>query len=215
MSFTPNQQYTEDAASTGAEQLTLAGTVRRDTAASSAGTDGDFATLNTDAAGRLYTNSGGDVAHDGADAGSPVKIGGKARQTNPAAVADADRTDATFDDIGRQVVVLNHVRDLETHAKITLTSTTETTLLSAAGAGIFHDVTKIIITNTSATAVRVDIRDATAGTTVLEVAIAANGGAVLDFPVPLKQATANNNWTAQLSAAVTDVRVFMQAVKNV
>ncbi len=52
-------QYTEDAASAGAESLTLAGSVRRDTAASSAGTDGDYATINTDASGRLWVNASG------------------------------------------------------------------------------------------------------------------------------------------------------------
>ena len=44
-------QYTEDVASAGGESLTLSGAVRRDTAASSATTDGDYATINTDATG--------------------------------------------------------------------------------------------------------------------------------------------------------------------
>ncbi len=48
-------QYDEDAAETAGGKLTMAGTVRRDTAASSAGTTGDNATLNTDNAGHLYT----------------------------------------------------------------------------------------------------------------------------------------------------------------
>ena len=39
------------------ESLTLSGAVRRDTAASSATTDGDYATINTDATGRLWTNT--------------------------------------------------------------------------------------------------------------------------------------------------------------
>jgi hypothetical protein len=157
----------------------------------------------------------GEVAHDGVDANNPTKIGGQARQTNPAAVADLDRTNAIFDDVGRQIVVLNHARDLVTKNKITLSSTTETTLLAAGAAGVFHDLTLLVITNSSATAVRVDIRDATAGTTVMEIAIAANGGAVIPFSTPLPQAAAANNWTAQLSGAVTDVRIFVQAVKNV
>ena len=50
-------QYTEDNASAGGESMNLAGSVRRDTAASSAGTDGDYATVNTDATGRLWTNT--------------------------------------------------------------------------------------------------------------------------------------------------------------
>jgi hypothetical protein len=39
---------------------------------------------------------GGGVAHDAVDAGNPIKIGGKARSSSPAAVADADRVDALF-----------------------------------------------------------------------------------------------------------------------
>jgi hypothetical protein len=46
--------YTEDAASAGGESMVLMGAVRRDTAASSSGTDGDYSTLNTDANGRLH-----------------------------------------------------------------------------------------------------------------------------------------------------------------
>ena len=49
-------QYTEDTASAGGEALTLAGAVRRDTAASSSGTDGDYATINTDSSGKLWVN---------------------------------------------------------------------------------------------------------------------------------------------------------------
>lgn len=50
-------QYTEDGASAGGESLTLAGVVRRDTAASSSTTDGDYSTLNTDSTGRLWVNN--------------------------------------------------------------------------------------------------------------------------------------------------------------
>jgi hypothetical protein len=51
-------QYTEDGASAGGESLCLMGAVRRDTAASSSGTDGDYSTLNVDANGRLHVNVG-------------------------------------------------------------------------------------------------------------------------------------------------------------
>lgn len=52
-------QYTEDGASAGGESLTLAGAVRRDTAASSSGSDGDYSTINTDGSGRLWVNASG------------------------------------------------------------------------------------------------------------------------------------------------------------
>lgn len=48
-------QGIEDVAETSATGLSMCGTVRRDTAASSAGSTGDNATLNTDATGRVWT----------------------------------------------------------------------------------------------------------------------------------------------------------------
>jgi hypothetical protein len=48
---------TEDAAETAGGTLVMSGTVRRDTAASSAGTSGDNATLNTDANGLAWTRT--------------------------------------------------------------------------------------------------------------------------------------------------------------
>lgn len=47
----------EDAAETAGGGLAMAGTVRRDVAASSAGTTGDNATMNTDALGQLWTRN--------------------------------------------------------------------------------------------------------------------------------------------------------------
>lgn len=49
--------YAEDAAETAGANLSMAGSVRRDTAASSAGSTGDNATINTDANGKLWTNA--------------------------------------------------------------------------------------------------------------------------------------------------------------
>lgn len=51
----------------------------------------------------------GDVAHDAADAGEPVKIGGKAETTEPAVVADADRVNAWFDEYGSMSANKRHV----------------------------------------------------------------------------------------------------------
>lgn len=103
-------QYTEDAASAGAESMTLAGTVRRDAAASSAGTDGDYATLNTDSLGRLWVNcgtgcSGGtqyveDAASSG---GETVTLAGAIRQDTIASStsADGDFTQLKVNNVGR------------------------------------------------------------------------------------------------------------------
>src|SRR5689334_19864379 len=73
----------------------------------------------------------GNVAHDAADSGNPNKIGGQARTTNPAAVADADRVNFIADKLGKQVVV-NSIRDLKGIQKTTITSSTsETTIITA------------------------------------------------------------------------------------
>lgn len=205
--------YTEDAAAgDGFQGMPVFG-VRNDAAAAVTSTDGDWTAFSADSAGRLLVT--GQVAHDAVDAGNPLKVGGQARTTNPAAVADGDRVNAMFDKLGRQVVVNQQCRDLVTTNNITLTGTTETTLLAAGGAGVFHDVTMLVMSNSSGTAVRVDIRDTTGGTVLLSMFLAANGGgAVMPFQPPMNQAAANTNWTAQLSAAVTDVRIKVVAVKN-
>ena len=155
----------------------------------------------------------GDVAHDAADAGNPVSIGGVARNANPTAVANGDRASAFMDLKGRLVVRPHHVRGLQASGDIVLTTTTETTII-AATASTFHDITLLLITNSSATAVIVAIRDTTGGTVRLRPAIAANGGVVIAFPSPLEQTTVNTNWTATLSAGVTDVRVTAIAISE-
>lgn len=98
---------------------------------------------------------------------------------------------------------------------ITLTTTTETTLVAAGGAGVSLDLSFIHCENTSATLVRADVRDATAGTVRDSYVLAASGGSGgAVFQIPWKQTTANNNWTVQLSGAVTDVRCRAQAVQK-
>lgn len=47
---------------------------------------------------------GGEIAHDAADSGSPLKVGYKARNAIPTAVANGDRADGSSDLFGRQLV---------------------------------------------------------------------------------------------------------------
>lgn len=154
---------------------------------------------------------GGD-AHDAATTMNPLLGGVHARTTNPTAVADGDTARLMGDKLGRTITYSTCPRDLITQNTITLTSTTETTLIAAGGAGVFRDLTKLIISNESTAEVRVDIADATAGANVLQIDFAADGGgAVIDFDPPFIQTTANNNWTATLSGAVSSVYIFAQS----
>jgi hypothetical protein len=73
--------------------------------------------LNTafdEATGTLKTSGGGggsggevvgNVAHDAADSGKPVKVGG-VYKASPVAVSDGDRTDILTDEFGQQKVVV-------------------------------------------------------------------------------------------------------------
>lgn len=101
----------EDAAHSSGDTGVMALAVRRDTPAAG-GADGDYVALSTDSDGALRVTSAGggsvegDVAHDAADSGNPVKIGGKAETTIPAAVSDGDRVDAFFNEYGEQCQIV-------------------------------------------------------------------------------------------------------------
>lgn len=206
----------EDVASASADVGVPAMAVRKATPANLSDTDADYEMLQM-SAGRLWVSndSAGDVAHDGPDSGNPIKVGGQARTTNRTAVANGDRSDFICDDMGRQVVVSGQVRDLIAiqHTQIA-SSAAETTIMSAV-ASTFLDLTMLILTNQTGTAVNVTIKDSTGGTTRMVIALAANGGAVIPFPRPVPQATVNNNWTATLSSAAVTVNIFVQAEKNI
>lgn len=158
----------------------------------------------------------GNIAHDSADSGNPVKVGGKARTTNPTAVADGNRVDCFRDDVGRSVVVLNQCRDLVgSQVTVITSSTTETTIVTAGGAGVIRELTNLSITNSSSTALVVTLKDSTAGTTRGQWAIAGNGGIVIPYPTPKKQSAANNNWTLTCGTSVASIYVVAEYVDNV
>lgn len=189
--------------------------------------DGDYTPLRTAFNGALWVQVvgianaimaavSGDVDHDDPDTGYPVKVGFNARTTNPTAVADGDRVNGIADDVGRQVVAIGQVRDLIVQQATTITnSTTETTILTAGAAGVFHDLVSLDITNASPTAVVVTIRDDTGAGTAYSYALAANGGMVKVWTRPFKAGAAADNWTAQLSVNTVTVHFVVQAEKNV
>src|SRR6516165_6876511 len=153
---------------------------------------------------------GGDIAAGSADSGNPAKIGGVARTANPTAVANGQRVNASFDKLGKQVVI-GALRETKGDQKTSITTTTETTVVTAGGAGVFNDIYGIVVTNKSATTVFVDFRDSTGGAVVTTLAAPANDtrGLTLTVDSAITQTTAANNWTAQLSSATTSVEITM------
>lgn len=86
-----------------------------------------------------------------------------------------------------------------------LTTTGDVELIASAGENTRIYVTSLIASNTSATPVRVDVRDG--ATVIFSVLLAANGGGfshVLPYPWRLLN---NSPVIATLSGAVTDVRI--------
>jgi hypothetical protein len=158
----------------------------------------------------------GDTASGVADANNPVKIGGVARTSNPTAVTSGQRVNASFDKLGKLIAV-GAIRDLKGVQKTSITTTGETTVVTAGTAGVFNDIYAIIITNKSATGVSVDFKDATAGTTRMTLYAPATDTRGFTVPVDsaMVQAVAANNWTATASGAVTSLEITMLYVSNI
>lgn len=135
----------------------------------------------------------GNIAHDGVDAGNPIKIGGKATNVEPAAVANADRTNLITDLVGKLITLPysnpeNFVSGAITSA---MTGTASTSLIAAPASGLRNYITTIVVSNSHATVgTDIVIQDGNAGTTLMTIpAAAVYGGAVINLPVPLRQPT--------------------------
>lgn len=156
---------------------------------------------------------GGPTVVNTLSTGNPVYVGGKALLAGSTKAIDGQRTAIATDAVGR-VLVTQQDRTLTGSSTVMLSTTTESTLIPNQGDGIFTDITMLSITNGSATAVTVTLKNATSGTTVGTWNLSAGGGFVLPFNVPLAQAVANNNWTLTLSAAVSTVYAFCTYIKS-
>ncbi len=88
--------FAEDTAHVTGDIGTEVLTKRTDTAASSADTTGDYATLNTDSLGKLWSRPDGGAANGAADNGNPVKTGG-VFNTTPPVLDSGDRGDTQMD----------------------------------------------------------------------------------------------------------------------
>jgi hypothetical protein len=95
----------------------------------------------------------GDKAHDAADGGNPIKVGGRASTTPVTAVSANDRVDAFFDVQGRQVVAQKALTGTLSNVNA---SASNVTLLAAntarLGATFYNDSTAILYLKLGATA---------------------------------------------------------------
>lgn len=137
--------------------------------------------------------SAGTVAHDSADSGNPVKVGGRARSSEITAVASDDRTDFVADLTGKQIVLpyANPENFVSGCISSAMTSTTSTSLIAAPASGLRNYITQITVSNSHATVgTDIVIQDGSGGATLYVIpAAAVYGGASITFPTPLRQPT--------------------------
>jgi len=147
---------------------------------------GTITTVSTVTA--LTTLTGGGVAHDGADAGNPIKTGARATTADITAVAAADRTDTLSDTIGYGLVRPYALHEnLTQGATAAITGTASTEVIAAGAAGVRNYITSLTVINSHATvSTVVEIRDGAATVIHRGYALAAGGGYVVTFPTPLR-----------------------------
>ncbi len=143
-------------------------------------------------AGGTAQSVAGDVAHDGADSGNPVKLGARARSSEIAAVANNDRSDLLTDLVGKLIVLpYANPENFVSGTTSAMTGTTSTSLIAAPASGLRNYITQITVSNAHATVgTDIVIQDGSGGTTLYTIpAAAVYGGAAITFPTPLRQPT--------------------------
>lgn len=132
-------------------------------------------------------NVTGNIAHDSADSGNPLKIGFKAKNFDGTApgtdVAEDDRVDSISDPSGRQYV--NDIHPNYWHVSADYgAAQTNTSVKAAPGAGLKLYITDIFISN-GATAGNVTLLNGSGGSVLWECYPGINGGAVLNLRQPI------------------------------
>lgn len=139
----------------------------------------------------------GDVAHDAADAGEPVKVGGKAYNVDGTApgtaVAEGDRANFITDLEGRQFVSTFHPNFFTLFEDHT-SAQTNNQLKTAPGASLSIYITDVVVSN-GATAGSLKLVEDEGGTPAQiggTMYLGINGGAVINWKTP-KKLTANKS----------------------
>lgn len=219
-------QYNVDDAAGATNTGTLALVVRDDALTTLTPVDGDYTQLRTDSTGALWVTLGtklnstndsvaavGNVAHDAADSGNPVKTGARAvaAMSGLTLVAATDRADNMADLDGAQITRENGAIGDYVNGNASNTDGTSTQVLAAGASGVKHYITDVTITNTSASNIYVELKD---GTTVKwTFPVPANSGVTHGFSTPIG-GTAATAWNFDPSAAATTIYCSVAGFKS-
>lgn len=157
---------------------------------------------------------GGDIAHDAADSGNPVKTGLKALTAEPTAVAANNRANAMGDRLGRQVILNGSLAESRLDGRANCTNTTPTDVIAAQGAGVKIVVTSVLVVNAHASVgTKVAIRDGVA-VKILGYAAKDGGGFFAHDPEGLFRTTADTAVVARCVTTGADVDVNISGYKS-
>lgn len=141
--------------------------------------------------------------------------GNLAQSVLPGAATPGNLVGQLGDLFGRSITA-GSLRGLKGEQVTTITSSTAETTIVTQVASTFIDVYGLIMTNSSASATKVTVRDATAGGTARIYYVPA--GDMRGFMLPesgaVKQGTVNNNWTATCGTSVASLDVQVLYVLN-
>lgn len=154
--------------------------------------------------------NGSNLAHDSPDSGNPHKIGAKASVSlnGGTNVAGGDRTDLRASVDGALYVRGIPLEDIVTATPVAITDGSSTSVIAAQGASVKIYITEVIIANSSASNVTVDLRDGTAGSVKATFPVPAGGGVVKTLHTPLGF-SANTAVAADPSAAASTITVTL------
>jgi hypothetical protein len=165
----------------------------------------------------VSTVTGGGVAHNAADSGNPLKIGGKVK-TSPKGItlASADnRTDLYADADGMQMTKLNTSFADIVSERVTDTGGISTAFTNfSAVASTRNYVTAIAVYNSSSTSGYVDFRDGTAGSILWTMPVPAGSGSVLSSATPLFKTSANTALAYDVSGALSTVYISVSGFQS-
>jgi hypothetical protein len=154
---------------------------------------------------------GGVTAAAATATGNPVRVGSLAKTANPTAVTDGQVVSSMADKLGRQVVVLGHIRDMCGSQATTITSSTTATTIVTNVASTFCDITGIEMGNGSGSPTTLTVSD---GTASYVYNLGAGQTIVKTFIPPRKATTVNVAWTATCGTSVASVYINVDYVKN-
>jgi len=167
--------------------------------------------------GTVSATASGVAAHDAPVSGNPVRVAGKAINTEGAAVINGDTCDAVTDLTGKQIVLpYANPENFVSGATGDITGVTSTQVIAAGAAGVRNYITHILVQNSHATVgTWVNIQDGSGGTTLYTIyAPAVGGGASVTLPVPIKTTAATGLFAACVTTGA-NVRVSASGYRGV